>query len=212
MVRHKVLVAGAALVVLGSSAACGGGDGGRNTSAEPPQTVPVTGTAPETTSQPQQPTTPTSASQERPDGIVRGNQVARCGPTVLKGEIQGGDAAAGNRYAKLVVTNTSSKACTLYGYGGLQLTDASGAPTPTQLTRKPEPAPALVTLEPGHKAYKNLHWGAVPDGTEPTDGPCEPESMGAKVIPPDETQPFTVTYTFGSVCQHGAIDGSAYYK
>nr|WP_042190588.1 DUF4232 domain-containing protein [Kibdelosporangium sp. MJ126-NF4]CEL19453.1 lipoprotein [Kibdelosporangium sp. MJ126-NF4]CTQ94749.1 lipoprotein [Kibdelosporangium sp. MJ126-NF4] len=201
MVRQTVLAAGATLVVLGSLAACGDG----NTTAQPPQTVTVTQTPP-----PSAP--PTSTTPERPDSVVRSTQVARCGPTALKGEISSGDAAAGNRYAKLVVTNTSSKACTLYGYGGLQLTGANGSPTPTKLTRKPDPAPALVTLEPGQKAHKNLHWGAVPDGSEPTDGPCEPASTGAKVIPPDETEPFTVAFDFGSVCQKGSIDGSAYYK
>ncbi|ONI78651.1 hypothetical protein ALI144C_27965 [Actinosynnema sp. ALI-1.44] len=204
MVRHKVLVAGAAVVALGSLAACGDG----NTTAQPPQTVTVT----QTEQPPPSSGSSTSTSPERPDSVVRSTQVARCTPGVLKGEIQGGDAAAGNRYAKLVVTNTSSKACTLYGYGGLQLTDANGAATPTKLTRKPDPAPALVTLEPGQKAHKNLHWGAVPDGSEPTTGPCEPESKGAKVIPPDETEPFTIKYDFGSVCQKGSIDGSAYYK
>ncbi|ALG06097.1 DUF4232 domain-containing protein [Kibdelosporangium phytohabitans] len=204
MVRHKVLVAGAAVVALGTLAACGGGSD--NTTAQPPQTVTVT-------QSPSSPSgSPTSTSAERPDSVVRSSQVARCAPGVLKGEIEGGDAAAGNRYAKLAVTNTSSKACTLYGYGGLQLTDANGSPTPTKLTRKPDPGPALVTLEPGHKAFKNLHWGAVPGGTEPTTGPCEPESMGAKVIPPDETEPFTIKFDFGSVCQKGSIDGSAYYK
>ncbi|CAM3780008.1 DUF4232 domain-containing protein [Kibdelosporangium persicum] len=203
MAHYKALAVGVTVVAAGTLAACGG----ETTTTQPPRTVTVT----ETPAPPSMPPA-TSAGPERPESVARGSQTARCGPTVLKGEIQGGDAAAGNRYAKLVVTNTSSKACTLYGYGGLQLTDANGNPTPTKLTRKPDPGPALVTLEPGQQAYKNLHWGMVPDGTEPTTGPCEPESAGAKVIPPDETEPFTVTFGFGSVCRHGAIDGSAYYK
>jgi hypothetical protein len=130
----------------------------------------------------------------------------------LKGEVTSGDAAAGNRYAKLVVTNTGKSACTLYGYGGLALANASGADQPTKLTRTLDPKPSLVTLQPGQKASKNLHWGAVPDGTESTTGPCEPESAGINVIPPDETQPFAVKFNFGSVCEHGTVDGSAYYK
>ncbi|RSM60031.1 DUF4232 domain-containing protein [Kibdelosporangium aridum] len=204
MVRNRVIFAGMAVLAAGTLAACGGG----STTGQPPQTVTVTQTPTQPSTAPEH----TSTGPERPESVARSSQVARCGPTVLKGEIVSGDAAAGNRYAKLSVTNTSSKACTLYGYGGLQLTDANGHAMPTKLTRKPDPAPSLVTLEPGQKAYKNLHWGAVPDGTESTTGPCEPESKGATVIPPDETQPFTVKFDFGSVCQHGSIDGSAYYK
>ena len=66
--------------------------------------------------------------------------------------------------------------------------------------------------QPGQKAAKNLHWGAVPDGTESTTGPCEPESAGLNVIPPDEKQPFAVKANLGSVCEHGTIDGSAYHR
>ncbi|MCE7008969.1 DUF4232 domain-containing protein [Kibdelosporangium philippinense] len=205
MVRNRVIFVGMALLAAGTLAACGGGP----TTGQPQQTVTVTQSS---TTQPSTPPDQTSTGPERPDHVVRSTNVARCGPTALKGEIVSGDAAAGNRYAKLQVTNTSSKACTLYGYGGLQLTDANGHGQPTKLARKADPGPALVTLEPGQKAFKNLHWGAVPDGTESTTGACEPESKGATVIPPDETQPFTVKFDFGSVCQHGAIDGSAYYK
>lgn len=209
MVRHRLLAAGVAVVALGSSAACGNDS---PTSAPPPQTVTVTESPSSTDTT--APTTSSSSSgeQEAPESLRNTTRTTRCAPSSLSGVIESGDAAAGNRYAKLAVTNTGSKACTLYGYGGLQLTNAAGAANPTKLTRKPDPGPALVTLQPGEKAYKNLHWGAVPDGTEPVEGPCEPASAGAAVIPPDETQPFSVRFDFGSVCEHGAVDGSAYYK
>jgi Domain of unknown function (DUF4232) len=204
MVRHRLLAAGVAVVALGFTAACGND----SPASAPPPTVTVTETPTST------PTAPPSSSSEpeRPESIRNTTQTVRCGPASLSGAIESGDAAAGNRYAKLAVTNTGSKACTLYGYGGLQLTSATGTSTPTKLTRKPDPGPSLVTLEPGQKAYKNLHWGAVPDGSETSEGACEPASAGAKVIPPDETEPFTVKFDFGSVCSRGAIDGSAYYK
>jgi Protein of unknown function (DUF4232) len=206
MVRHKV-VAGVAALTLGGLTACGND----TPSTPPPQTVTVTQQS--TTSSSGEPSsTPTAAATpERPESI-RNDATARCSAATLSGEITASDAGAGNRYAKLVVTNTSKAPCTLYGYGGLQLIDAAGRSAPTNLSRRPDPGPALVTLQPGQQAFKNLHWGAVPDGSEPTTGPCEPESTGATVIPPDETQPFTIRYNFGSVCQHGAIDGSAYYR
>jgi len=51
----------------------------------------------------------------------------------------------------------------------------------------------------------------VPTGDEPVDGPCQPESTGATVIPPDDTTSFSVTFAFGSVCNGGTIEGSAYF-
>jgi hypothetical protein len=207
MVRHKLMLAGIAVAALGLLAACGND----SPTAQAPATVTVT----DTPSAPSSPSVASGSTQqsgvERPDS-VRNDPTPRCSAASLKGEIASGDAAAGNRYAKLVVTNTGKTACTLYGYGGLALANASGADQPTKLTRALDPKPSLVTLQPGQKASKNLHWGAVPDGTESTTGPCEPESAGLNVIPPDETQPFAVKQSLGSVCEHGTIDGSAYYK
>lgn len=206
MARHNLMAVGVAAVALGALTACGGGN---SNNAQPP-TVTVTqssGSLPSSGT----PGTPGKTTPEQPDS-VKSNGTPRCSATTLKGELQNGDAAAGNRYATLVVTNTSKAACTLYGYGGLALTNAAGVDMPTKLTRTLDPKPSLVTLQPGQKAKKNLHWGAVPDGSESTEGPCEPESHGLNVIPPDETQPFAVKAELGSVCEHGTIDGSAYYK
>ncbi|MEV4310860.1 DUF4232 domain-containing protein [Actinocrispum sp. NPDC049592] len=210
MVRHRLLLAGAAIAALGTVAACGNS----SPTAQSPQTVTVTSTpsAPATSANSGNgagESGPTSA--ERPES-VKSDATPRCTAATLKGEITGQDAGAGNRYAKLVVTNTGKANCTLYGYGGLALANASGADQPTKLSRSLDPKPSLITLAPGQKASKNLHWGAVPDGTEPTTGPCEPASAGINVIPPDEKQPFAVKYDFGSVCEHGSVDGSAYYK
>ncbi|RZS44788.1 uncharacterized protein DUF4232 [Herbihabitans rhizosphaerae] len=121
-------------------------------------------------------------------------------------------AGAGQRYAKLFVTNKSGQACTIFGYGGLQLLDSAGNPTPTTLSRTPNPGPALVTLRPGETAKKKLHWSQVAHGDEPATEPCQRESTSATVIPPDDTQAFQVTYPFGNVCGKGSIEGSAFYK
>jgi hypothetical protein len=206
MVRHRLMVAGAAALTAGALVACG-----NTPTAAPPAPQTVTATQPTSTTPSTSSSSASSTTPERP-ASVQGDATNRCSASTLKGEIQSGDAAAGNRYAKLAVTNTSTGPCTLYGYGGLQLIDASGRAAPTNLVRKADPGPTLVTLQPGQQAFKNLHWGVVPDGSEPTTGPCEPESTGATVIPPDETQSTTVTFRFGSVCEKGKIEGSAYYK
>jgi uncharacterized protein DUF4232 len=153
-------------------------------------------------------TTPTVASEPP---TTEGTAGDKCTADDLTGVVQPGDAAAGNRYVSLVVTNTSDQTCSLYGYGGLQLIGANGQPNPTILTRQPDPGPASVSLVPGGKATKKLHWVVVPTGNEPQEGPCQPESTGATVIPPDDTTSFSVDFDFGSVCNGGTIEGSAYF-
>jgi hypothetical protein len=136
----------------------------------------------------------------------------RCTAAVLRGEVHQLDSAAGNRYADLVVTNTGATPCTLYGYGGLQLLDAAGHALPTTALRDEPPTPTLVTLAPNGTAVKRLHWGVVPTGTEPVDQPCEPDPASLSIIPPDETEPFTVAWSLGPVCAGGTFHASAYHR
>ncbi|MDX8036768.1 DUF4232 domain-containing protein [Lentzea sp. BCCO 10_0856] len=183
------------LLVLAGVAACGD-----RTSDSGGQTLP---TAPSTPS-----STPTSAPAGNSGAAVPA--VKRCDSSVLKGQVDPTDAGAGNRYGKFVVTNSGTMPCTLNGYSGFQLENASGA-VPTKLERKADPAPAAMTLAPGGKASANLHWGVVPAGSEPVEGPCQPEPSKAAAIPPDETVPLTVPWTLGPVCSGGRIEISAFY-
>ena len=130
----------------------------------------------------------------------------RCNNTTLSATLANPDAGAGQRYAQFVVTNTSRTTCTLYGHGGFALVGA-----PTQLTWTSTPGASLVTLAPNQRAAMTLHWTVVPADNE-TASPCEPIAATAISIPPDETQPLTVAWTLGAVCQHGQMDASAYYK
>ncbi len=130
----------------------------------------------------------------------------RCDNTLLAASLANPDAGAGQRYVQFVVTNTSRLTCTLYGHGGFALVGA-----PTQLSWTSNPGPSLITLAPGQKAAMTLHWAAIPADDE-TGDQCEPTAATAISIPPDETQPLTVAWTAGPVCQHGQMDASAYYK
>ncbi|MER7014000.1 DUF4232 domain-containing protein [Saccharopolyspora sp. NPDC000359] len=142
----------------------------------------------------------------------RASKGTRCHTSMLTGSMQNPDAGAGQRYAELTLTNSSGETCTLYGYGGLQLVDASGHPLPTDAKRTPNPGPSLITLAPGESASATLHWTAVPHEGEPTDGPCAPTPSRLEVIPPDETDPLAVTWNAGPVCGFGTIDGTAYHQ
>lgn len=191
----------ATVALLGALVGCGSQQPPQQNAAQTPVSTSTSASAPAPA---------TSTSQEGTQ--ASGSGPGKCTAAMLSGTIQPTDAGAGQRYANLVVTNKATKVCSLYGYGGLQLVDGNGNPTPTNLTRVPNPGPTLVTLPPGAKAIKKLHWGVVPADGEPVEGPCQPPSAGATVIPPDDTQPFTVTFDFGSVCAKGTIEGSAYHK
>jgi uncharacterized protein DUF4232 len=166
----------------------------------------TTGTAGTTTS----PTTTSAPAPSTSTGPTPARTGTRCHTPDLTGALSELDAAAGHRYARLVLTNVSSRVCTVYGYGGLQLATASRQPLPTIQRRDPMHPPRLVRLAPGGKASSVLSWGAVPSGSEPVTGPCEPQPSLLLVIPPDETTQLAVPWRFGSVCQHGAITQWAY--
>jgi hypothetical protein len=121
-----------------------------------------------------------------------------------------GSPGAGQRYATLVLRNTSDGACTIHGYGGVGLVDAGGAALPTHQVRRSDPAPTTVTLQPGDTASSQLHWGAVPGAGDSSTGDCQPTPANLRVIPPDETDPLTVPWNQGPVCEGGTIEQTAY--
>jgi hypothetical protein len=133
----------------------------------------------------------------------------RCHTADLAGSLQPGDSGAGQRHATLVLRNTSGRTCTIKGYGGIGLVDASGAPLPTHQNRV-SPAPTTVTLRPGGSASSQLHWGAVPGTGDSSSGDCQPTPAALQVIPPDETAPLSIAWTQGPVCEAGSIDQQPY--
>ncbi|GHH54916.1 DUF4232 domain-containing protein [Lentzea cavernae] len=187
------------LLVLASVTACG-----TRTPDKAAQTLP---TAPSSPSSTASSTSPAPAS-DNPQAVTPDGK--RCDSALLKGEIVPTDAGAGNRYGKFVVTNGGAVPCTLNGYSGFQLENASGA-VPTKLERKADPGPAALTLAPGAKASANLHWSVVPAGSEPVEGTCQPEPSKVAAIPPNETAPLSLPWTLGPVCSGGRIEISAFY-
>ncbi|GAA2783662.1 DUF4232 domain-containing protein [Saccharopolyspora taberi] len=155
------------------------------------------------------------ATSARPTGSKPAPKPAgseRCHTSMLSGSVQPSDSGAGQRYAELVLTNTSGETCNIYGYGGMQLIGADGSPLPTKVERTPNPGPALVRLAPGGSASATLHWSVIPHEGEPETGQCEPTPVRLDVIPPDETDALSATWDLGAVCGFGTISGSAYHS
>jgi hypothetical protein len=132
---------------------------------------------------------------------------------MLSASIRPGSPGAGQRYAWIVLTNTTRAGCLIEGYGGMALQGKPGVGVPTDLVRLATPAPTSFLLGPGESASSFLHWSAVQGIGEPvrSSAPnCEPIAVTALVTPPDQTRSIIVPWTFGPVCEHGMINQEAY--
>ncbi|MBQ0963829.1 DUF4232 domain-containing protein [Streptomyces sp. RS2] len=146
--------------------------------ATPGDTAPAVGAAPSDTAG-------SASASARTDG--------RCHTSELRAAVGRVDPGAGQRNFPVVLTNTSDRTCTVYGYPGAAFVDASGK----QLGPDPERAPGspeTVTLTPGKSAWAGLSFSS-------------PQISGARtatpatllVTPPDEREPLKVKWTAGEV-------------
>ncbi len=206
----RVIMAVLTVLAVPAVAGCGSGGGTAGGAA-------ATGSVPSTTVTPGQigasGSGPSSAgagpSGQGAPGASGQATVPRCHTVDLTGHVEGGGAAAGQRYAILALTNRTGTTCRIYGYPGLELVDSHGGTMRTDVRRDTTVAPALVTLVPGRTAWAQLHWGAVPADDEAATN-CAPDPAELRVIPPDETTQLTMSFGYGPVCQHGQISVSAF--
>ena len=182
------------IVVLLASFALGGGDDDETTSTTTTSTTlaPTTTTAAPVVSNPGPPTT--------------------CLVSQLTATLTELDAAAGQRYANLVFTNTSVNACTMLGFVWMQLlTNGGSAQLPTLVERNEGAVPKnVITLAAnGGQAFTQLHWTVVSGPDEPQDVQCQPTPNFVQITPPDEGDYLTQPWTLGFVCNQGTIDVNA---
>lgn len=185
--RRAALLVGA-VATLGALTSCGGADG----TATAPQQPPTKHDRTATSSSPgeQAPATEAAPSPSPAGGT---KQSTRCHTAELSAEVGRMDPGAGQRNFPIVLTNTSARTCTVYGYPGAAFVDASGEQLGPDPERAPG-APARVTLAPGDSAWAGLSYSS-------------PEISGARtarpaallVTPPDEREPIEVPWTAGAV-------------
>jgi hypothetical protein len=108
--------------------------------------------------------------------------------------LRNGSPGAGQVYANLVFTNSGATACTMSGYPGVSLLDASGNQIGQPATRNGGTI-ASVRLQPNGSAYSTLH--TVNSGIAP--GPCLAASVKVKAFPPNELDALTAPGIF-TVC------------
>ncbi len=113
----------------------------------------------------------------------------RCHTSQLSAAEGAGQRQTGTSVSTWSLTNTSSHACTLYGFVGMALQDQRGHDLPTMVVRGAlagnNAQPARLVLAPKQTA----HWTVTFHGN--TGGSCPPATSVA-VTPPDELDPVTV--------------------
>ncbi len=175
--------------------ACGGGDDTPTTTTTSSTSTTTTTAAPVTTTLAPAVTTTVAA-------------VTTCQIEQISATLSASDAGAGQRYANLAFTNNSAKACTMFGYIGMQLlTNNGNAFLPTDIVRNENVTKAEITLVPnGGQAYTTLHWSVVGGVGEPQDVQCQPTPDKVQITPPNEDDFLVQPWTLGFVCQMGKID------
>jgi hypothetical protein len=111
----------------------------------------------------------------------------RCHTGGLTVALGGENGAAGSVYLTFVLTNTGTSPCSLYGYVGMQLLNASGQALPTKVVRDgvgPATAgPSRFLLLPGTAANFRASYEHATQGGLPS--VC-PMAARLEITPPDE--------------------------
>ncbi|MFF7559601.1 DUF4232 domain-containing protein [Streptomyces pseudovenezuelae] len=195
-VRRAALLA-SSVALLGLLAGCGDGD---DTASAPPS---ESGTAaPATTSTTATPSDPGPGSGVPTDAASASRTPSappspaggtRCHTSELSASVGRNNPGAGQENFPVVLTNRSSRTCTLHGYPGTAFVDASGrqlGPDPQRSATAPE----TVKLAPGQSAWAGLSF-ANPEVSGA--GTATPAAL--LVTPPDEEDPLKVPWKSGQV-------------
>lgn len=183
-------LAGLALLL----SACGSGPAAHATSTTTSTAVPASSTtstsvAPATTTtSPSSSTTSTSPSSTTSTIVPVNGNVGPCTTANLALALGSSSGSAGAVDYALVLTNTGSLSCYLYGYPGVAaVTGATGSQLGLAARRAAQLGPpSVVTLPPGGKANADLH--VVVAGNYPSATCRLVTAAGFRVFPPGATQ------------------------
>jgi hypothetical protein len=117
----------------------------------------------------------------------------RCHTSELRATVGRMDPGAGQRNFPIVLTNISSRTCTVHGYPGAAFVNASGRQLGPDPERSPD-TPTTVTLAPGKSAWAGLRYASAEISGARTATPA-----ALLVTPPDERDSLKVKWTAGEV-------------
>ncbi|MFI2376874.1 DUF4232 domain-containing protein [Streptomyces sp. NPDC018964] len=190
--RHVGMSVVGALVLAGALVSCGTEDGTAGSAPRPSASAGRTagdlprGAVPGDAARSADGLSPMSAGPtDRP--------VSRCRTAELSAAVGRMDPGAGQRNFPVVLTNVSSRTCTLYGHPGAAFVDAAGERLGQDPKRTPGD-PATVTLRPGASAWAGLRY-ASPG----VSGARAATPAALLVTPPDERDPLKVPWKAGAV-------------
>jgi len=136
-----------------------------------------------------------AAAGERPASAA---QAPLCTAGRLAGAIIDVQGAAGSRFGRLILTNTSGQSCRTRGFIGGRLIAAGGAPLPTPIVHEAPSPPRRVIIRSGAAASVGIAWSVIPSGNRP----CR-TARWLRVRPPHATR--TIRVFFGSTACRGTI-------
>jgi hypothetical protein len=121
----------------------------------------------------------------------------------------GSEGAAGTIVDTLRMTNIGQSACTLYGFVGMLMLDASGRPLTTRVVRNggifsTQAGPSRFVVQPGATATLQAAWSDAPHGSETV---CSAAAR-LEVTPPDEYDQRVIAVSGWNLapCGGGEID------
>jgi hypothetical protein len=147
-----------------------------------------------------------SGSPAKPATAARSAAAAipRCGTGALTAWLGiPGDGYAGGVSYQLELSNTSSRACTLYGYPGVSALARGGHQLGRAAGRGPASANRLVTLGRGATAHVLLQITDVASFPPASCG--ETTAVALRVYPPGATRSLEVPFTFQACGQSGPV-------
>ena len=123
--------------------------------------------------------------------------ITGCASSGLAVTLGTGNGTAGSIHYPIVFRNTTSSACTLYGFPGVSFLTAGGTQIGAPAQRESGIAFATITLAPGGSAYSSV--GVTDPGIPPCTGSATATQV--RVFPPGETHAILVTAPSGiAVC------------
>jgi hypothetical protein len=148
-------------------------------------------------------------TQQQPPAAAAAAPPGRCHTAGLLVSFAGSEGAAGTIVDTFRMTNIGQSACTLYGFVGMRMLDASGRPLATRVVRNggifsTQAGPSRFVLQTAGVATFQAAWSDVPHGSE---GVCPPAAR-LEVTPPDEYDQRVVAVGTWSLapCAGGEID------
>jgi hypothetical protein len=114
-----------------------------------------------------------------------------------------GDGAAGSTFFQLELSNTSGRACTLYGFPGVSAIGRGGGQLGRAAARDHADPTHLVTLRPGATAHVLLR---IVDVANFPAASCDPATaVGLRVYPPNDFRSADVPFSFRACRKSGPV-------